>query len=584
MEDEKVRKTVVFVLLVAAVVLASATAYAEDGYNAQLFWPSIFGGNFIAIEDANTLCPLGFGGGLFFNYADGPVQVLVNDDPNLGIVNQLFTADVLAAFGPFSFLSLGVDVPVHLFARGRDIKDVKTGANYSSLASETTLGDIRAEMKLRILQQKLHWLGFAVAPYATFPTGDPGKFLGEGRVTGGGTGILEHDFKVFNIGLNGGYQYRGNSKLLANDVGDAWKIGAGISKDFGGLSLSAEYWATLLNAGAAKDVEPNPMEIIGTLRYKFGSNGPRLVAGGGGGLTEGLGCPAYRILGGVDYYYCKPEPTEGRLIIVVRDQDGKPIKASVSVSGPKQWNFKSEDDPYKSDVAPGDYAASASRDGYDPDSAKGAVAIGKTTKLELTLKKIVLKTTLALTITDKFTGEKLESIVVFDQGAKSEKTIGAPKGEWTSAWEPGEYKAHATAKGYEHAFADIKVLAGKSNEYNIQLRKVIEKIGNIYFDFDSDVIKQESYKVLDDVIAKINQLGKWNKIIIEGHCSFEGTDQYNMNLSKRRATSVKNFLVAKGIPADKLVTEGFGETKPIDTNDTEEGRSKNRRVEFVIEE
>ena len=70
---------------------------------------------------------------------------------------------------------------------------------------------------------------------------------------------------------------------------------------------------------------------------------------------------------------------------------------------------------------------------------------------------------------------------------------------------------------------------------------------------------------------------------IEGHCSYEGTDEYNLDLSMRRANSVKKYLVAHGINPDKLRIEGFGKRRPLASNDTEEGRVINRRVEFVIE-
>jgi OOP family OmpA-OmpF porin len=72
------------------------------------------------------------------------------------------------------------------------------------------------------------------------------------------------------------------------------------------------------------------------------------------------------------------------------------------------------------------------------------------------------------------------------------------------------------------------------------------------------------------------------KVSIEGHASGEGEAQHNLALSKARAEAVRAFLVKKGISADRLASAGFGETKPIASNDTEEGREKNRRVEFRI--
>ena len=146
------------------------------------------------------------------------------------------------------------------------------------------------------------------------------------------------------------------------------------------------------------------------------------------------------------------------------------------------------------------------------------------------------------------------------------------------------HKLIVSANGYEDLFLDVSVKACTDNMVEVKLRKKIEKIDKIYFDFDSAVIRQESYRVLNDVVEQINRLDKFEKIIIEGHCSSEGTDEYNMDLAERRATSVKNYLINKDIDAAKLEIAPYGESRPIASNETKEGRGKNRRVEFIIEE
>ena len=69
---------------------------------------------------------------------------------------------------------------------------------------------------------------------------------------------------------------------------------------------------------------------------------------------------------------------------------------------------------------------------------------------------------------------------------------------------------------------------------------------------------------------------------IAGHADATGPDDYNMKLSEQRALSVSKYLSGKGIDGGRITTVFFGETKPIDTNDTPAGRKKNRRVEFKI--
>jgi len=108
---------------------------------------------------------------------------------------------------------------------------------------------------------------------------------------------------------------------------------------------------------------------------------------------------------------------------------------------------------------------------------------------------------------------------------------------------------------------------------------------NILFDFDSAAIKKDSYRQLDEIGKAIcsKELHGQN-FTIEGHTDSIGTETYNRKLSLRRAKAVRDYLVHKfDINGEKLKVLGHGEMRPIATNDTEEGRKKNRRVEIVKE-
>lgn len=581
------KKWLVVFLTVVLLVACLSSAWAADSFNAQLFRPSIFGGNFIAIEDANTLCPLGFGGGLIFNYGDGPVLLTENEDPEAGILNSLFTMDALLAFGPFSWMSLGVDVPIHLYARGRTFDSVTNqSTEVSDLESQTTfMGDIRGEIKFRLLRQDKHWLGLALAPYITFPTGEETKLLGEGRITYGGNAILEHDFKVFNLALNGGYLLRNDNQILDITLGDAWQLGAGLSKDIvGGLSASVEYWGAWYDSGSQDRLQSNPMEVMGTLRYKFGDNGPRLIGGAAGGLTSGLGTPAYRLVGGIDYYHCRPVPTQGKLIVKVIDQNGDKISADMVISGPGEKKIDVMDaDDFKGKLDPGNWEIAVTKSGYENGSAKTTLTIGESSVVTVKIVKLPdAPTVLNVTIIDNMTGNKLPGSVLITKEGETGKTYSAPGGDLTKELDSGSYALTASAEGFQNKTVATVLVKSETNDVKITLNKMIKPIGNIYFDFNSAVIRTNSYPVLDEVVEQINLLGSYSKITIEGHTSAEGTDEYNANLSKRRAQSVKNYLTEKGLDAAKLYIVGMGESQPIATNDTEEGRAQNRRVEFII--
>ncbi|WP_438020559.1 OmpA family protein [Sorangium sp. So ce315] len=106
----------------------------------------------------------------------------------------------------------------------------------------------------------------------------------------------------------------------------------------------------------------------------------------------------------------------------------------------------------------------------------------------------------------------------------------------------------------------------------------------ILFEHNKALIRTESHSLLNEVVDTIKKHAHIKKIAIEGHASSDGADDHNMKLSDRRAKAVMEYLVQHGIPQDMLTAKGFGETKPIADNETEEGREKNRRVEFNIVE
>jgi outer membrane protein OmpA-like peptidoglycan-associated protein/tetratricopeptide (TPR) repeat protein len=109
--------------------------------------------------------------------------------------------------------------------------------------------------------------------------------------------------------------------------------------------------------------------------------------------------------------------------------------------------------------------------------------------------------------------------------------------------------------------------------------KIILK--NIFFDFDKATLRPESTNELERLTKLLNDVPTL-KIEISGHTDSKGADAYNKTLSNNRAKAVVDYLITKGIAADRLTSVGYGEEQPISTNDTEEGRQLNRRTEFKI--
>jgi outer membrane protein OmpA-like peptidoglycan-associated protein len=169
------------------------------------------------------------------------------------------------------------------------------------------------------------------------------------------------------------------------------------------------------------------------------------------------------------------------------------------------------------------------------------------------------------------------AVMVFAPDGKSfrgyywrfDKDKAAPEGEWEGK------KLSAEVGGCPHWAGSLggevkkKLLAeGRARVYGI------------LFDLDSANIRSESKPVLDEVLGVLKGEPGW-KVLIEGHTDSTGSDSHNQTLSQHRADSVKSHLVAGGIDAGRLQTQGFGESKPVADNATELGRAQNRRVELV---
>ncbi|WP_018343639.1 OmpA family protein [Cytophaga aurantiaca] len=110
---------------------------------------------------------------------------------------------------------------------------------------------------------------------------------------------------------------------------------------------------------------------------------------------------------------------------------------------------------------------------------------------------------------------------------------------------------------------------------------VLKQFNNVLFETGSFVIDSVYFQLLNEVSKELKQNPTY-KLYIKGYTDAEDTFEKNLDLSKQRAEAVKNDLISKGIDAKRIRTNGFGETRPVDTNDTPEGRVKNRRAEIYI--
>ncbi len=197
-------------------------------------------------------------------------------------------------------------------------------------------------------------------------------------------------------------------------------------------------------------------------------------------------------------------------------------------------------------------------------------------------------------VLDKKTGKPLAAQIRYEL-LPSGKEIGLARSNPTT----GEYKItlpaganygfRADTKGYIAVNENLDLTKQKTyGEVNKDLELVPIEVGqtirlnNIFFDFSKSELKEESFSELDRLVDLIKASPEM-EVEISGHTDNVGSDAQNKLLSETRAKAVKAYFVEKGIDTKRLKTVGYGRTKPLASNDTEEGRQQNRRVEFTIE-
>jgi len=135
-----------------------------------------------------------------------------------------------------------------------------------------------------------------------------------------------------------------------------------------------------------------------------------------------------------------------------------------------------------------------------------------------------------------------------------------------------EYHPDENARLINNAIKYAKQAKAKAEEHCIPLK-------GVHFEVDSAELTSDSTAILDQAVQTL-KLKSYLKVEVAAHTDSTASDEYNMELSERRAKSVYDYLIAHGINASRLTAKGYGESQPVADNATEEGRAQNRRVEL----
>lgn len=237
------------------------------------------------------------------------------------------------------------------------------------------------------------------------------------------------------------------------------------------------------------------------------------------------------------------------------------------------------------ETAPGELGAPVANAAEEPEELVET--------FELKLKPLPKQGTLIGVVIDQ-EGEPIPNAQVTITGPETVEATTGPQGRFETRATVGPYTVAATAEGYLTGGRDVELAKNKELQVDITLKpepdeKLVEveedriRINDrIYFETGSDKIQPRSFNVLNQVAAVLLENPRIQRIRIEGHTDDVGAEDYNLELSQKRAESVRSYLIEQGIAPGRLSAQGFGESQPLVPNVSQRNRGLNRRVEFKI--
>lgn len=283
----------------------------------------------------------------------------------------------------------------------------------------------------------------------------------------------------------------------------------------------------------------------------------------------------------------------------VRDETGAPVAATFPLEAGTAATLRITTNPttgeYETEIAEGlRYVAHISANQYLP--LEDAVDMRSTSKGDTVSHDFTLRirpTTVSGRVTDE-RGSPITANVRIEDANSLEQfdTVETIDGQYEAPIGEGRvYRLTPSAKNYIPFPEEVDARVSKGTALNRDLKVMsidaaiasgaVFRLKNIFFDFDRTDLKGESSNELDRLVALLNEYPIIN-VEIGAHTDSKGSDTYNTNLSARRAQSVRDYLISQGIAAVRLSSKGYGESVPVASNDTDEGRALNRRVEFKL--
>ena len=565
-------------LVLAGLLLASPAARAQGSgttatpqvtFNSLVFQPAAATTiNFFQTEGALLLPHLTPSAGLYFNYVHKPLQIW-NDNTGetaIDVIKHQVTMDLMVAFGLWERLEIGVGLPVAFY---QDSDNLSFLGQTSSLGMG--LGDLRFVLKGRLFT--VGPFSMAIALPLTVPTGKDEYFLGDDGVTFTPKAVLSVDTKWVDVGLNAGYRLRPDQTVELPTVANkviiddelVFSLGVKVAVWQEKIDFIADAWMSMRYE--EMDKEEIPAEVVGGFRFYL-PKGFTAHVGGGPGLTRGVVSPMFRVFAGVGYAY-EPPPPPPPVVDTDPDKDGIHDPKDKCPNEPEDKDKFEDEDGCPDHDNDGDGILdkddkcphkAEDKDKFEDEDGCPDLDNDKDGVLDS-----VDKCPLQPEDKDKFEDEDGCPDPDNDKDGILDKDDKCPT-------EPESFNGYQDEDGCMDSKPKAKV----------QITRTAITVPPVYFATNKDKILKRSHSTLLEVVDLLKKNTWVKKIQVEGHTDDRGNDAFNMDLSERRAGSVKQFLLENGIKEGRLSAKGFGETKPITSNKTRKGRAQNRRVDFII--
>lgn len=575
---------------------AQAQQVQPSAVDLPKFAPSVAGDRFFGVPSPYAAGEATFHAMALLDYAREPL-VLVRDDgdgeESLGsIVSDQMFVHVGLAFSIIDRFNLNVDMPFAVLSNG----DATSAGGFDFAApSGAAIGDLRLGARVRLFGEYHEPFQLGVGGYVWVPTGADDSYVSDGNVRGQPQLLLGGRADRFIWSFMAGPSFRGSTNQGPIALGHRMDWGAGV----GVLLLEERSLQLGLETSGGLDVETpdersTNAEVLAGVKWRLAPWADFLELGlaGGPGLTSGIGTPAGRVVFQFAYtpeIEAAPEDRDGDKIVDA--MDACPDVPGIKTDDPKTNGCppppsdKDKDGILDKDDACPEVAGKPSTDPKRhgcPDQDSDGDGILDPVDACPTVKGVPSEDPQkhGCPLADK-DGDTIPDDVdacVDLPGVKTDdpKTNGCPP-DTDGDGIRDDLDACPKEKGVDDPDPT------KRGCPKVILRETeIIILEQVQFDTAKATIKKESDALLDSVAKVLADHPELLLLEVQGHTDNRGGKAMNTKLSDDRAKAVKAALVKRGIAAERLTAKGYGLDKPIADNATEEGRAKNRRVQFIV--